>query len=55
MARTKTYTCSRCGKDDLSSWEAFETGWPDRCRYWCKNHIPWRARLRVWWQERRRG
>lgn len=40
----RTYVCQRCGAE-LSNWEAFETGWPHRVRYWCLNHIPWWTRI----------
>lgn len=48
------YPCSKRGCDAVNpDWLAFETGWPNRIRYWCLGHIPWTARVRLWWQERR--
>ncbi len=48
-----TYPCAKCGTTN-PDYLAFETGWPNRIRYWCLHHIPLRARIKVWWQERRR-
>lgn len=50
----KTYTCSRCCKDDLLDWQVFETGWPNRIRYWCQlTCVPrialWQVSVKEWW------
>lgn len=47
---TKKYQCRKCG-EMLTSFEVFESGWPNRIRHWCKDHIPLRSRLRLWRQE----
>lgn len=47
----KKYQCHKCG-ERLADYEVFESGWPDKIRHWCLNHIPLRSRIRLWWQER---
>lgn len=46
----RVYVCQRCGHA-REAWDVFETGWPHRIRFWCLHHIPWWARLRMWWQD----
>lgn len=47
------YPCSKrgCGAQNRD-WQVFETGWPNRIRYWCLNHIPWHVRVAMWFTER---
>lgn len=47
----KKYECYKCG-EKLTAYEVFESGWPNKIRHWCPNHIPLRSRLRLWLQER---
>ena len=44
--------CVRCGAIN-DEYETFAAGRLGRERYFCLGHIPWRARVRLWLQERR--
>ncbi len=46
--------CAKCGTVN-PDYLTFETGWPDNIKHWCLTHIPLRARIKVWWQERSRS
>lgn len=47
----KSTGCAKRGCCAVNApWQAFGTR---DGKTWCLSHIPWTARLRVWWQERR--
>lgn len=45
-AGAKTYPCARCGREN-PDYLTFETGWPDRPRYWCLGHVPRWVRIKM--------
>jgi hypothetical protein len=48
--RERFYGCARRGCDAVNP---SHLSFGAHGKSWCLHHRPWRARLRVWWQERR--